>query len=72
MGRGYKDEEEDFQFEGRVEHSTGKAILVDPTVGTQVWVPRSQITSQESVSDDGVFVFRVTAWWYHKNEDSFK
>lgn len=61
-------EYDDFQFEGRIEASTAKAILVEPTVGTQVWVPRSQIVSQEEI-DEGLYVFVVTGWWHSRPDN---
>lgn len=70
MSRGYRDEE-DFQFEGRIEVTTGKAYLVDPTVGSQVWVPKSQVRSKTEV-DEGLFVFVVSGWWYGKNKEAFE
>lgn len=69
MGR--FNDEDDFQFEGRIEHSTAKAWLVDPTVGSQVWVPKSQCRSKTEV-DEGLFVFVVSDWWYRKNKESFE
>lgn len=67
MGRN----DEDFQFEGRIEASTPKAHLVEPTVGQQVWVPKSQILRKEEV-DEGLFVFVVSGWWYNKPDNKEK
>jgi len=66
-----REPEEDFEFEGRIQVTTGKAYLVDPTMGEEVWVPKSQVVNMEEVAK-GLFVFRVTGWWYNKPDNKAK
>lgn len=67
--RGFNAGDEQYEFEGRIEFSTAKAHLVEPTIGKQVWVPKSQITEMIKVEDGEhpLYIFRVTAWWWKKN-----
>lgn len=67
-----KKDDEPVTFEGRVEHQTAKAYLVEPTLiklagdGT-CWVPKSQIKSMTPSGDENVYEFTVSAWWAGKN-----
>ena len=66
----YRDGDETYDFEGKIETATAKAILVVPTMGpAQVWVPKSQIAKQTEPDGEGNIVFTVTAWWYDKQKD---
>lgn len=64
MGRPIGDET--VAFEGRIEFSTEKAILIDRTIGEQIWVPRRQIVSMEEIDGDGNREFVVTEWFAKK------
>lgn len=66
----YRDGDETYDFEGKIEHATGKAYLVVPTMGpAQVWVPKSQVVKMTDPDGDGNIVFTVTEWWYSKQKD---
>lgn len=54
-------------FEGRIEHATAKARLIDMTLGGQVWLPISQTIAMSEPDIDGNREFQVTAWWAGKN-----
>lgn len=56
--------DETVEFEARVEHSTGKARLLHPTMGPkEVWCPKSQTVSMGEADVDGNRTFVVTEWW---------
>lgn len=58
------------QVEARIETTTAKAYLIEPTMGgkTQVWLPKSQTVSMSDPDENGLRVFEVTEWWYGKSE----
>jgi hypothetical protein len=60
--------DESVEFEGRIEHETAKAYLIEPTaIGPeQCWLPKSQIIERRP-SDNGNFIFVVTEWIARKN-----
>jgi hypothetical protein len=60
--------DETVEFEGRIEHTTAKAYLIEPTaIGPQqFWLPKSQIVQQRP-GDDGTVIFQVTEWIARKN-----
>lgn len=66
---GYREGDETYSFEGKIEFSTQKAHLVIPTIGSQVWVPKSQLVSMSDPDGDGNRNFVVTEWWYKKQKD---
>lgn len=55
-------------FEGRIEHATSKAYLVEPTMGEQCWIPKSQTLWVSNIVDDsGNRWFTVSEWIARKN-----
>lgn len=54
-------------FEGKIEHKTQKAYLVNSTLGDTYWVPLSQIVHKGEPDVDGNVEFTVTEWWAKKN-----
>ena len=66
----YRDGDPTYDFEGKVEHTTAKALLVLPTMGPeQVWVPKSQLVAMTDPDGNGNRVFTVTEWWWSKQKD---
>jgi len=60
--------DETVTIEGRIEHTTAKAYLVEPTFGPeQVWLPKSQIVSMSEPDEDGLRVFVISEWIANKN-----
>lgn len=59
--------DEQSTFEGKIEHTTAKAYLVEATLGGKYWVPKSQIISMGEPDVDGNREFIVTTWWAEKN-----
>jgi len=57
------------EVEGRIETSTAKAYLIEPTMSkkTEVWLPKSQTVGMTDPDDNGVRVFTVTQWWYKQS-----
>jgi hypothetical protein len=57
-------------LEARIEATTAKAYLIEPTMGTkeQVWLPKSQMVSMTDPDENGNRVFTVTEWWFFKAE----
>jgi len=55
------------EIEARVETSTQKAWLIEPTMGNkkQIWLPKSQVVRYD-VLEEGLMLFEVTEWWYKK------
>jgi hypothetical protein len=55
-------------IEARIETSTAKAYLIEPTMGTkeQVWLPKSQTVQMGEPDDNGNRIFTVTDWWYRQ------
>jgi len=58
------------EVEARIETSTAKAYLIEPTMGkvTQTWLPKSQVVGMTEPDENGNRVFTVTQWWYDKAE----
>lgn len=47
---------------------TDKALLVSLDYGDEVWVPKSQISDNSEVYQDGdIGVLTVSPWWAHKH-----
>lgn len=65
----YRDGDPIVEIEARIEHTTAKAYLIEPTMGEkrEVWLPKSQ-TVQMTECGDGLFLFTVTKWWYDRAE----
>lgn len=59
MSRDYANEI--VEIEGTVKHETDAAVLIDTGGDEPVWIPRSQILSEED-GDDGLTVFEITGW----------
>lgn len=69
---GYREGDKTFEFEGKIEHTTAKAYLVEPTLGPkQIWVPKSQLRYDPPNGPDGEgnFTFEVTEWWLDRNPE---
>lgn len=62
-------DEKEFTFEGKVEHTSEKAYLVEFTLGGRYWVPKSQVLRMEEPDIDGNREFIVKEWWWNKRED---
>lgn len=64
----YRDGDPTVELEARVEHTTEKAYLIEPTMGSKekVWLPKSQIAEFGDPDANGIVYFRVTKWWYDK------
>jgi hypothetical protein len=63
------------ELEARIEHTTAKAYLIEPTMGkqTQVWLPKSQIAGMtERDPENGTTIFQVSRWWYDRAEIDYK
>lgn len=66
MGRpGFRAGDETVEIEGRLEHETQKAKLVEFTNGPKVWVPKSQIVKEEP---SGELVIYTVKEWFAKKE----
>jgi hypothetical protein len=57
-------------IEARIEVTTAKAYLIEPTMGTKekVWLPKSQTVQMGEPDENGNRVFTVTEWWYNQAE----
>ena len=55
-------------IEARVEHTTAKAYLIEPTMGKvkQTWLPKSQVVEMSDADENGNRTFEVTEWWYNQ------
>jgi hypothetical protein len=53
-------------IEARIETTTAKAYLIEPTMGNkkQVWCPKSQVVEVSEPDENGNRTFEVTEWWY--------
>jgi hypothetical protein len=58
------------ELEGRIEVTTAKAYLIEPTTGKkkEVWLPKSQTVSMTEPDENGNRTFVVTEWWHDKAE----
>jgi hypothetical protein len=56
------------EVEARVETTTMKAYLIEPTMGAvqQTWLPKSQVVGVTDPDENGMRVFTVTQWWANK------
>ena len=65
----YREGDPTVEIEGRIEHSTEKAHLIEPTTGKlkQVWLPKSQIAEMGEPNENEIRIFLVTKWWYEKS-----
>jgi hypothetical protein len=61
--------EKTHEFEAKVEVTTAKAYLINPTIGKSKWVPKSQVKSLSEPDEDGNRIFEVTDWWWKKQEE---
>lgn len=66
---GYRIGDETVEIEARIETSTAKAHLIEPTMGpAQLWLPKSQIVKMdEPHDDDGNRIIVITKWIADKN-----
>ena len=66
----YRPGDPTYKFEARVENTTAKAYLIEPTMGTkrEVWVPKSQVVGMTDPDENGMRIFEVTEWWWNKAE----
>lgn len=66
----YREGDPTMELEARIEVTTAKAYLIEPTMGTkqQVWLPKSQVVSMSEPDGNGNRQFVVTEWWYGKAE----
>jgi hypothetical protein len=67
---GYRPGDPTRELEARIEVSTAKAYLIEPTMGmkTEVWLPKSQVVGMTDPDENGQRMFTVTLWWYEKAE----
>jgi hypothetical protein len=54
------------EVEGRVEHETPKAKLVEFTNGPKIWVPKSQIVTELPNGD--TIIFHIKEWFAKKEK----
>jgi hypothetical protein len=60
----YRDGDPTVELEARIEVTTAKAYLIEPTMGKkQVWLPKSQTVSMSDLQENGMRTFTVTQWW---------
>lgn len=66
----YRPGDPTIEIEARIETTTAKAYLIEPTMGnkTQVWLPKSQTVSMSEPDENGLRTFEVTEWWYGVSE----
>ena len=64
----YREGDPTCEIEGRIETTTAKAYLIEPTMGNMktVWLPKSQTVGMSDPNDDGNRTFTVTKWWYDR------
>ena len=57
-------------LEGIINFATRKAMLVEPTIGNENWIPRSQVVSMTEMGPGEfgtLYMFEVFAWIAGKN-----
>jgi hypothetical protein len=55
------------EFEGKVEHTTAKAWLVEDNMsGVKAWLPKSVGTMMGEADPDGNIIFQAPEWWMKK------
>ena len=66
----YRDGDPTVEVEAKIETSTAKAYLIEPTMGMkdQVWLPKSQVVRMTDPDMEGTVIFTVTRWWHDKAE----
>ena len=64
---GFRNGDETVVFEGKIEHTTPKAYLINGTLGGEYWVPKSQLVQMGDPDVDGNREFTVTEWWAKRN-----
>lgn len=66
---GYRQGDETYSFEGKVEFVTEKSRLVDILIEGKYWLPKKCTIEMEGPDPDGNCWFIVTEWWYNKRHD---
>jgi hypothetical protein len=58
------------EVEARIEITTAKAYLIEPTMSmkSEVWLPKSQVVGMTDPDENGIRIFTVTQWWHDKAE----
>mgnify|MGYP001083449263 CR=1 FL=1 len=65
---GFRRRDEDtVVIEGKVQHTTAKAWLVELTLGGEVWLPKSQVVNKSDPDFDGNCEFEITEWIAKQN-----
>lgn len=63
-----KPREPDVEFEGKVEHTSSRAHLVESSLVSALdgtyWVPKSQISFMGEADINGERTFLVSGWWW--------
>lgn len=60
----YREGDPTVELEARIEVTTAKAYLIEPTMGKkQVWLPKSQTVQMSDLQENGMRTFTVTQWW---------
>ena len=59
------------EIEARIEVTTAKAYLIEPTMGEklQMWLPKSQTVGMTEADENGLRTFTVTKWWHDRAQD---
>ena len=54
------------ELEARIETSTAKAYLIEPSMGSirEAWLPKSQVVGMTEADENGMRTFTVTEWWW--------
>lgn len=70
---GYRSGDPTEMLEAVIEHTTAKAYLINPTMGSkrEVWLPKSQVVEMGDSDENGNRIFTVTEWWYKRAEITF-
>jgi hypothetical protein len=64
----YRDGDPTVELEARIEVTTAKAYLIEPTMGKkQVWLPKSQTVQMSDLQENGMRTFTVTEWWANQS-----
>jgi len=66
----YRPGDPTYKFEAKIEVTTAKAYLIEPTMGEkkEVWLPKSQTVSMTEPDENGNRILEVTLWWYNRAE----
>jgi hypothetical protein len=61
----YREGDPTVEIEARIEHTTAKAYLIHPTMGSkkEVWLPKSQTVEMGEADENENRMFTVTKWW---------